>query len=212
MSRKSRAAEFQQVGYNISITGRNVMVTDAMKDYAMEKISKIERFSTRIIDVMVTMDIQKLEHRVDIVLKVNNLKIKCQAVSENMYASIDKATDKLQAQLRRYNKRIHDHQAKGLVPVDMNVTVVRATPEEEVLEVNDEIEDESRRRLLDKYHPHKIVSRETRQLKFLTDGEAIMKMELSGDVFLIYRGEEDRKLKVMYRRNDDDYGVIQAEA
>lgn len=213
MSRKSKAVEFLQDVYNISVTGRNVMVTDAMKDYAMDKVSKIERFSNRIIDVVITMDVVRFEHRVDIVMKVNHLKIKSEATTANMYESIDKAVHKLEAQLLRYKSKIQDHHLrKGPESVDMNVNVLRPIQEEEILQVNEDIEDETRRRLLDKYSPHKIVNKENCPLKTITDGEAIMKMELSGDAFLIYCGEEDRKIKVIYRRKDGDYGVIQAEA
>jgi putative sigma-54 modulation protein len=48
-------------------------------------------------------------------------------------------------------------------------------------------------------------------MKTLTQNEAIIKMELSGDQFLIFRSEEDRKLKVIYRRSDDHYGIIAVE-
>lgn len=214
MSRKSKAVEFLQDVYNISVTGRNVMVTDAMKDYATEKVSKIERFSNRIIDVVITMDVQRYEHRVDIVMKVDHLKIKSSANSENMYESIDKAVHKIEAQLLRYKSKIQDyHLGKGHHnSVDMNINVLRAVQDNEVLEVNEDIEDESRRRLYDQFSPHKIVDKESQPLKTITDGEAIMKMQLSGNAFLIYRGEEDRKIKVIYLRKDGDFGVIQAEA
>lgn len=213
MSRKSKAAEFLEEAYNISVTGRHVVVTDAMKDYAIEKISKIERFSNRIIDVVVTMDIQKLEHRVDIVLKVNNLKIKSQAVSDNMYTSIDKAVHKVETQLLKYKNKLQDYQNRGNAAIDMNVNVLRSASEQELLELNDEIESETRHRLMDKYIPHKIVSKTTRPLKTLTDGEAMMKIDLSGDPFLIYRCEESpgRDLKIIYRRKDGDFGVITPE-
>lgn len=214
MSRRSKAVEFLQDVYNISVTGRNVVVTDAIKDYVIEKISKIERFSNKIIDVVVTMDVQRFEHRVDIVMKVEHLKIKSTAVTEDMYESIDKAVHKLEAQLLRYKSKIQDyHLGKGhRHSEDMDVHVLRALPDNEIQEVNDQIEDESHQRLLDKFGPHKIVNKASRPLKTITDGEAIMKMELSGDSFLIYRGEEDRKIKVIYRRKDGDFGVIQAES
>lgn len=213
MSRKSKAAEFLEEAYNISVTGRHVVVTDSMKDYAIEKISKIERFSNRIIDVVVTMDVQKIDQRVDIVLKVNNLKIKSHAVSDNMYASIDMAVHKIEAQLLKYKKKLLDHQNRVGAATDMNVNVIRSASEEELSVLNDEIESETRHRLMDKYIPHKIVSKTTRPLKTLTDGEAIMKLDLSGDSFLIYRCEESpgRDLKIMYRRNDGDFGVITPE-
>ncbi|HEY4832208.1 MAG TPA: ribosome-associated translation inhibitor RaiA [Waddliaceae bacterium] len=212
MKGKAKAAEFVGESYKIHVTGRNVLVTDAMKNYAIEKISKIERFSHRIIDVAVTMDIQKLDHRVDIVMKVDHLKIKSQASSTDMYASLDKAITKIENQLRRYKTKIHDHAAKALNIIDMNVNVFKRPSEQELLDVNLDIEDETQRRLFESYDFPEIVSQETKPLKILTYDEAIMKMELSGDAFLIFRSEEDRKLKVIYRRKDGNFGVIEVEA
>jgi len=212
MSRKSKAAEFLQEAYNITVTGRNIALTDAIRDYAIEKVSKIERFSNRIIDVMVVLDIQKIEHRVDIMMKVDHTQINSHAVSIDMYASIDKAVDKLEAQLLRYKSRIQDHHAKGVAVVDMNVNVLRSTEDELLKDINYQIEDENQRRLVDKFSPHRIVSREKRPLKTLTDGEAMMKLDLSGDTFLIFRSEESRRLKLIYRRKDGDFGVMEPEA
>jgi putative sigma-54 modulation protein len=45
----------------------------------------------------------------------------------------------------------------------------------------------------------------------LTADEAVMKMDLSGDKFMVYKSEEDQKLKVIYRRRDGDYGLISPE-
>lgn len=212
MSRKSKAAEFVQEVWDIQVTGRNVLVTESMKDYAMEKVSKIERLSNRILEVNVIMDIQKLEHRVDIIIKVNNIKIKAHAATDNIYSAIDKAVDKIEAQLRRYKTKLHEHQAKGVKEVDMTVNVYKAPLEQEILDVNDDIEEETQRHMRDQFGHHEVVQTETKPLKTLNLGEAIMKMDLSGDTFLIFRCEEDKKIKVIYRRNDGNYGVIQPES
>lgn len=213
MSRKSKAAEFLEEAYNISVTGRNVLVTDSMKDYAIEKVSKIERFSNRIIDVIITMDVQKLVHRVDIVLKINTLLIKCSASTDNMYASIDKVVDKLEAKILRYKEKLQDyhHNRGNGASFDMDLNILRPSDVEEINEINSDIESENQQRLLDKYRPHKIVKKEKRPLKTLSDGEALLKMELSGDSFLVYCSEEDRKIRVIYRRDDGDFGVLQPE-
>ena len=210
MDRKVKEANAQE--YDVKVTGRHVLVTDAMKDYASEKIGKIERFNLRIIDVMVTMDIQKLQHIVNIELKVNDFRLKSTAISDDMYASIDKAVDKVQAQLRRYKERLTDRHTRGLKVVDMQVNVLKRNPNEDIDEVNDEIEEETARRLEQEFRPHEIVKTETRPLKMLTTEEAMMKMELSGDLFLLYRCEEDQKLKLIYRRADGDYGIVAPEA
>lgn len=211
MSNKIKSEPSISEGYNITISGRHVLVTESMKDYALEKLSKIDRFSPRMIDVVLTMDIQKLDHRVDIVMRFNNMKIKSHAASGDMYASIDLAVDKLQNQIRRYKSKIQDHHFKALNVVDMNVNVIRPG-EDELNEVNGDIEAENAKDLIDKYRPHQVVSKEKRPLKTLSLDEAIMKMELSNDFFVVYRSEEDQKLKVIYRRKDGDFGVLEPES
>ncbi|CAF23062.1 Uncharacterized protein PRO82_001679 [Candidatus Protochlamydia amoebophila] len=207
MNRKAKALEFVDTEYNVKITGRHVEITDSMKSYAMEKISKIERFMDRIIDVNVIMDIQKIDHKVEIILKAGHTKIQSQAATPDMYASIDKAIARLEAQIRRYKSKIQDHHAKSLAIIDMNVNVLRNPSAEEEME---EEESEFSASVTNGHivGGHEIVKRETRPLKTLTFDEAIMKMELSQDVFLIFKNEEDQKLKVIYRRKDGHYGII----
>lgn len=206
---KSRA---DASGYNIEVTGRHVAVTEAMKQYAVDKISKIEHFSDRILDVHVTMDIQKLDHRVAIVMKVGHYMIKVQANSPDMYASLDKAVDKLLRKLLRYKDKLKEHQGKPISVVDMNVNVYRRPlRESDVEEINDAIEDETRRRQEREWTPHKVVKVDKHPLKTLTLEEAMLKMELSDDTFLVYRSEEDSGIRVIYRRGDGDYGVFQPE-
>jgi putative sigma-54 modulation protein len=64
---------------------------------------------------------------------------------------------------------------------------------------------------MESFSPPQIIGTETKPLKMLTLDEAIMKVDLSGDNFLIFRCEEDQKLKVLYRRTDGHYGLIQPE-
>lgn len=212
MSRKSKAAEYLEEAYAVTVVGRNVLVTDSMKDHAIAKISKIERFSHRIIEVYVTMDVQKLDHRVDIIAKVDNVRLKSSASSTDMYASIDMAVNKLTHQLLRYKNRITDHhQAPNHEQMAMNVNVFRPMGDEAVLEYNDDIDAENARAQADSFQFHPIVQTESKPLRTLTHREAIVKMELTGDHFMVFRCEEDRKIKVIYRRDDGNFGVIEPE-
>ena len=212
MSDKTKAEvkeKFAHQEYPIQIIGRHVDITEPMKTYAINKLTKIERFGGKVVDATMIMDIQKLMHTVDFLINVNNSIIKVTGRSENMYASIDQAIARLEGKLRRYIKRLHEHNAKGLAEIDVNVNVIeRISPLEEI---NDQIEESNLRQVEEELRPHQIVSRETRRLKTLNQEEAIMKMELSEEPFLVYRGEEDQKLKVIYRREDANYGVIEAE-
>lgn len=202
MNRKAKALEFVDAEYNFQITGRHVEITDSLRTYIIDKISKIERFMNRIVDVNVILDIQKLDNRVEIILRAANTKIRSLAISTDMYVSIDQAVDKLEAQILRYKSKLQDHHLKGHAELNMNVNVLSAQ------EIDDDFEfDEGGDSF--RFKPHKVVNQETRPLKTLTIDEAIMKMELSGDTFLIFKNEIDQKLKVIYRRKDGNYGIIE---
>lgn len=196
-------------GYNTHVTGRHILVTDAMKDYALDKLSKVDRFCRDIIDVNITMDIQKTEHRIDVVLKVGHITIKVHASSEDMYASIDKVMDKLQRRLRKYKSRLTEHHAKALSIVDMDVNVIR-NPSEDLDEINDAIEEANKEDQAKIFKPE-VVKREKQPLKTLTLDEAVMKLDLSDESFLIFKAEEDQKIKVIYRREDNYFGVVEPE-
>lgn len=209
MSRKSKALEFASDVYDIQVTGRHVSVTQSMKDYALEKASKLDKFSDRIIDANIIMDIQKLDHKVEIILKVNNFRIVSSASTTDMYASIDLAMEKMERQLLKYKEKLNNHQTKGVPEIDMTVNVIRPHQSDEVEDVNLEIEEENTKRLVKSYSPHQLVAKEKMPLKVLNLDEAIMKMELSQDIFLIFKCEEDKTIKVMYRRKDGNFGLIE---
>lgn len=200
----------EALGYRLTVVGRNVYVTDAMKNHVFTQLSKIDRFHNHVVDLHVTLDIQKLEHSCVIILKFDHFKVKVSASSTDMYASIDKAIDKLKEKIRRWKDRIQDHHKKSLKVIDMQVNVLQR-PYNELEEINAEIEKENKQKVASEYRPPKIIGNDKKALKTLTSEEAIMKMELSDDPFMIFRSEEDKKLRVIYRRNDGNYGVILPE-
>lgn len=204
MSRKEKALEFANEHYNISVQGRNVAITDAIKNYAIEKISKIERFTNRMIDVHAILDIQKLDHRVEIIVKTGRVKFSTQVSSHDLYLSIDEAVRKIEAQIRKYKSKLQDFHKRDVISEEMNVDVVRtpSAPDEPY-----EFESTSDPR--DLYAPHQIVKHKSLSLRTLTPEEAMMKMELSGDSFLVFKNEIDQRIKVLYRRKDETYGLME---
>lgn len=205
------AKKFEEAsaGYNIQIIGRTVFVTDAMKNHAMQKLAKLERFHNHLIDVHVTLDVNKLEHSALIIMKFDHFKVTGHASASDMYVAIDQAADKLQKQVRRWKDKIQDHTKKKMSIGEMQVNILMRP--NEVAEYNEDMEIELEAERQKKLNPGKVIRKKSIPLKILTSDEAVMKMELSGDPFLIYKGEEDQKLKVIYRTKDGNYGVIRTE-
>ncbi len=212
MDRKQRVA-LLDTGYNITVTGRHVHVTDSMKDYAIEKMSKIEKIAPRIIDVVITMDIQKLDNKVDIVMKYGPILIKSHAKSTDMYVSIDMAIDKLDSQLRKYKSRIQDYHGKAHQAEERPARVFAMIDELDEQEANEKLEKDLKKNEEENLHPHREIKKVTTPLHILTDDEALMKIDLAGghEPMIIYRNESDKKLKVIYRSEDGTYVIVDIE-
>lgn len=198
--------------HQVIITGRHVEITDAMKAHLLDKLAKLERLSDRLIEIQVTMERQRGDHKVTIQLKVNNFLIKSHAITNDMYVSIDEAVHKLERQLVTYKQRLHDYRLHPVQERDLDVQIVRAPRNEDLDMVNEDIEEENFHRIEEALRPHAIIRTEKRPLKLLTRAEAMVKMELSSDAFIVYREETKRQLEILYRLDDGDYGIIQLES
>ena len=201
---------FGEGEYTVSVMGKNIEITNSIRDYIEEKIQKIEKITSHMIECDVKLDVQKLNHRVDILVKFSHFRIKVGAMTENMYSAIDKAFERLYAKMRKWKSRIQDHHARSTSVTEIEVNVLEHA-EGEIEEINSEIIEKNNEVLEEKYKLPKVLKKKRRPLKQLTLDEAVMKMELSDDHFMIYRSEEEQKLKVIYRRRDSSYGVISPE-
>ena len=197
-------------GYNLSVIGKHFQITDAIRNYVGEKLDRVERITDQIIDVIVTLDAQKLEHSCSILMNFIHYHIKVSASTENMYSAIDKASDRLLKLIRRYKTKLQSHRFKDLTTVDIHVNVIQPLSDD-LKAINDEIEAENAKKEENRFKLHEIVAKETMKLKTLTQDEAVMKMEIAEEPFLIFRSEEDQKIKVIYRRKDENYGLVQIQ-
>jgi putative sigma-54 modulation protein len=197
-------------GYSVTIHGRHVQVTQPIRDYILEKLGKVEKFSPHHIEATIVLEVQKLEHRVDIVLKFDQIKVKVHGISENMYASIDQAIVRLVSKVRKYKDRINEHHVKPKKETQVSLSVWGKKSSEEIF--SDQIEELQAIEEFERNRFHEVVRREKKPLKTLNHDEAIMKMELSGDHFMIYKSEEDQKIRVIYLMSDGNFGVIEPES
>ncbi len=204
-------SKFLTEGYSVEITGKNLQVTKPMQTYVLEKISKMQRFTKDILEIIVTLEVQKLAHTAAVVIKFLHYRIQVHATTIDLYAAIDGAFNKLYKLIRKYKSKLQDHRNKDLTTIDMKVHVLSKIPINALDDINDEIEKENLKEELEKYKFPEIVEKDVLSVKMLTQEEAIMKLELAGDPFLIYKSEEDQKLKVMYKRKDDKLGIVEVE-
>ncbi len=202
--------KFANEGYTLYIVGKHIEVTDALRSYVWEKLARIERIADHIIDVHVVLDAQKLENTCSILMNFIRFQIKVDVHKPNMYEAIDKAVDRVTRLIRKYKTKLQSYRNKDLSTVDIHVNVIQSL-KDDVSAINDDIQAESAIREAEKYQLHHVVAKETMALKMLTQDEAIMKMEITSDPFLIFKSEEDQKIKMIYRREDQNYGLVQIQ-
>ncbi len=183
------------IGMEITIKGKNVEVTKALRDYAEKKVSKIQRFfEGDMIDAQVTMGIEKGLHIVEVTMQINGLLLRGEEKTGDMYASVDGAVDKIERQIRKYKTRIN----RRLRQIGTHLVEAAFTPDGP--EVAEEAEEEAR-----------IVRTKRFAMKPMSVQEAVMQMELLGHDFYVFSNAETEEVNVVYRRKDGNYGLIEPE-
>lgn len=101
---------------NLNVSGHHIEVTPAIRNYVSDKLARIKRHFDQVMDASVTMQVEKLIHRVEINLHVRGRDFHAQAKDGNMYAAIDLMADKLDRQIVRHKEKSADHhpEAGGL--------------------------------------------------------------------------------------------------
>ena len=98
---------------NISITFRHMDSSSAVKAYAGEKVSKLQKFLRLPMTAKVTLSIDKLRHVAEARISSGGQHLEAREASEDMYASIDMIIDKLERQIRG-TKGVHQARARRM--------------------------------------------------------------------------------------------------
>lgn len=177
----------------VSVTGRHVSVSEAMKDYARKKIEHIGIDSPRILNAQVILEVEKYRHIAEVILHCNNhITIEAKEASEDMYASIDQVVAKLMRQLRKAKTKIQRHNPRRTKMSEVPLHIIEAIGREE------EEQDIT----------HRVVRTEQFTLKPMFVDEAVLQLELSPKTFLVFQNAETERVNVLYRRKNGDFGLI----
>lgn len=90
----------------LSISGHHVDVTDALKSYVEDKLSKLERHFDQITNVHVVLSVEKLKQRAEATIHASGAELFADADSDDMYAAIDALTDKLDRQILKHKEKL----------------------------------------------------------------------------------------------------------
>ncbi|AFM02321.1 MULTISPECIES: ribosome hibernation-promoting factor, HPF/YfiA family [Desulfitobacterium] len=173
---------------NISVRGKQMEVTDALKEYVLKRVGKLEKYSDEFMDVKVTLLVEEGRHRVEVTAPLHGMILRGEEESGDMYASIDLVVEKLERQIDKYRTRINKR---------MRTKVLKDHEIEHPALHEDETEE--------------VVRHKKFGTKPMSVEEAIMQMNLVGHNFYAFTNMDTNAINVVYRRRLGDYGLLEPE-
>ncbi|MBR3642876.1 MAG: ribosome-associated translation inhibitor RaiA [Parasporobacterium sp.] len=176
------------------INGRNMEVSDRLREQVEKKLNKLDRFFNPNTVVHVTMSLQKDSQKIEVTIPVRGNIIRAEQSSSDMYVSIDLVEEIIERQLKRYKTK--------LVSRKQNAESFSST----FIEENDEpyIDDDE--------EGIRIVKTKHFAIKPMDPEEACLQMELLGHSFFVFFNADTNQTNVVYKRKDGTFGLIEPEA
>ena len=159
------------------------------------RVEHVQRYIDRPTEAHAVLHVENLDHHAEITLKAGRFLLRGHRRSrQDMYASIDAAADKIERQLKKHKEKLHDHKTNGHAEFEAG----RGPPR--------------RPRHPRPPGPAEPPGRQEHQFqaKPMSVDEAILQLELLDAEFFVFQNAEDRAINVVYRRDDGNFGLIEA--
>lgn len=183
----------------ITVSGRKMNVTPAIKDYVDEKIARsLEVFDSAAMDAEVVLRTEKnpaisLNAICEVTVNAKGAVIRVAESAEDMYAAIDLASDKVARQLRKYKTRLVERRGgrstiRHFQPEELDIPDVIPTEPEE----DDDL----------------LVRLKEVEMEPMTEEHALVQTDLLGHDFFVYFDQDAHQVQVIYHRKNGGYGII----
>jgi putative sigma-54 modulation protein len=211
----------------IQVKGRHVIVTDPLREYAEEKLTRLHRLmSKRHIDDVTLVELELIVERshpsgesqiAEATIFTRGPVLRARESSPDMYASIDLVYEKLQRQVKKYHdkmqhKALRHHAPK---PVPAAATPGDAIADEAAALASGEVfrpvavTGEPGADGGNHYEESRVVKSKQFALKPMSIDEATLQLDLIGHSFFVFTNAETNDTNVVYRRRDGDFGLIE---
>ena len=173
-----------------TITGRNIEVTQGLRDAVEDKLGKLEKYFSPDTEVIVTLSVQREQQKIEVTIPVKGSMIRAEEASTDMYVSIDLVEEIIERQIKKYRKKLIDRKQSA----QSFSTLFMEEPEE--------------------VHEEEIRIEKTKHfdMKPMYPEDACLEMELLGHSFYMFLNAETDQISVVYKRKGNSYGLIEPEA
>lgn len=174
----------------ITISGKQMEVTDSLKEVIDEKCQKLDKYFHQDIPIKITLSTQKERQIAEATVAFSGIIMRAEESTPDMYASIDGIIEILEKQIRRHKSKLERRNRSGDTIRFENV----------VPEAKEEETDKP-----------KIVRKKNFDLHPMDEEEAVLQMELLRHNFFVFLNGNTGNVNIVYKRKDGDYGLIQPE-
>ncbi len=173
----------------VTVIGRNIEVTDALKQYALDKFGRLDKYLPKTVPVVITLSVvKKVHHSAEAVIKSNGLLIQASEETDEMYSAIDLLVEKIERRVKRYKEKLVDYKHQGA----RETAPVPSSPAEDRIP--------------------QIIKTKRFDLKPMLPEDAVMQMELLDKDFFIFANARSGLVNVIYKRKDGNVGLIEPAA
>ncbi|MBR2155370.1 MAG: ribosome-associated translation inhibitor RaiA [Clostridia bacterium] len=172
----------------ISINGKNIEVSDYLRDLVTKKVSKLDKYFPEDTEAHVLLAVERNRHIVEVTIPYSGGIIRGEEVSGDMYASIDTVLAKVEKQITRHRTKLE------------KTLRADAFAEADYVDYDDD-EDEA----------GSVVKVKRFSIKPMDVEEAVLQMELLGHSFYVFENADDGLVNVVYKRKDGNYGLIEPD-
>ncbi|MGM0441597.1 MAG: ribosome hibernation-promoting factor, HPF/YfiA family [Elusimicrobiota bacterium] len=176
----------------VNVTARHLELTPSLKEYAEKKVLKLKKFTERITQVKIILDVEKERHIVEILLNIAQKRIAGKAVAGDMYAAIDLAMDKVTKQLKKKVDKMKEHKNAPSYSKVANL----------IWDDTKEIESEERT------EEPKLDEVRNMNIKTQTTGEALNSLQERKLNFWVYKEKGEDTFNIVYTQDDGSYGMM----
>ena len=181
---------------NIEISGRNFEVTDRIRTLITSKLDKIKKYFHDIIEIRCVLNVEKYRNICEIIVVGKEHDVKSIQEAETMEEAIQSTIDHLKRQAQKNREKIRDHHRrdKGAAPEAWQVQVLE--PAMLRNQVN---------------HSPRIIKTNNLPIRPMSIEQAALMLDESKNEFIVFQDVDTEKVTVIYKRHDNNFGMIAPE-
>lgn len=174
-----------------NIRGDKILVTDAIKEYITEKLDRLNKYFDKPEEITanILVKVKGFEQTIEVTIPTPNFTIRNEESAEDLYAAIDLVSDKIERQIRKNKTRINKIEKDAAKKLNLSFIENLDEDEEDTI----------------------IVRRKILSTKPMDEEEAMLQMEMLGHDFFVYKDRDTKRICIIYKRKDNNYGIIETE-